>query len=221
MNAPTLHRGKLAKHPRILSVRPLTREDLLRLRQGEGRVVPKVKQFRDTHHRLARLCAAGLRNEEIMRITGFSYTRLNTHRQDPAFQELVAQYRKQVTQSWVDEVQEVHDTAGALIIRGLRQVEEHFDQADEDGSLIPLKTLQVVTGDLMDRFGFSKKTVNTNVKIDYAKEMERMMAARGQSTVIDAEVASPSASRDQDRLQPLDPDPTPPAAVSAGFRRRV
>jgi len=28
MNAPTLHRGRLAKAPRVLSVRALTREDL-------------------------------------------------------------------------------------------------------------------------------------------------------------------------------------------------
>lgn len=207
----TLHRGRIAKPPRILAVRALTREDLGRLGSGERRVVPRVQQYRDTHHRLARMVAAGMSNEEILRITGYSYTRLCTLKADPAFVELIAQNREKITENFVDEVSEANQTAAELIIRGLRQVEEHFDRADEAGDLIPLQTLVKVNGDLMDRFGYSKKTVNVNVNAGMAKKMEDMMARSGRSSVIDAP-----------RLASGEPStpPTEPVTVS-GFRRRA
>jgi hypothetical protein len=203
----TLHRGRIAKPPRILAVRALTREDLGRLGSGERRVVPRVQQYRDTHHRLARMIAAGMSNEEVMRITGYSYTRLCTLKADPAFAELIAQNREKITENFVDEVAEAQQTAAELIIRGLRQVEEHFDRADEANELIPLQTLVKVNGDLMDRFGYSKKTVNVNVNAGMAKQMEKTMAKTGRGAVIDAPALAP-------------PSPTEPVTVS-GFRRRA
>ena len=60
-----LHRGRIAKPVRIISVRALTRDDLLRLR--ERAPPPKVKAFRASHHRLARLVGAGHRTEALVR----------------------------------------------------------------------------------------------------------------------------------------------------------
>lgn len=52
-----------------------------------------VKVLRDSHHAVARLCARGLRQEEICHITGYTISRLSTLQRDPSFQELVARYR--------------------------------------------------------------------------------------------------------------------------------
>ncbi len=217
-----LHRGVIAKPPRILAVRVLVREDLARLK-NEKRVVPRVKSFRDTHHRLARLCAAGLRNEEILQRTGFSYMRLSTLKMDPAFRELIAQYRGKVDAAFVQSQDEFFETATSNMLRAERQVEDHLDRADDEGELIPLKTLLAITSDRADRFGYSKKTINTNINLDFAKRMEQMMAARGQAAVIDAKANPPPARALVSNPQELSPAPEGPksAVASAGFRRRM
>ena len=182
---PTLHRGKLARTPKVLSVRPLTREDMRAL-QAPRPPQNRPRAMREAHHRLARMVAAGFRIEEILRLTGYSYNRLLQLRKDPAFEELVTQYRGKVDEAWVRSQDEVQETAAELIRRSLRQVEEHYDQADESGELIPLKTLITVGADLMDRFGYGKKSIQRNENLDFAAMMEQIARASGKSNVIDA-----------------------------------
>jgi len=71
----------------------------------------RPKAMRETHHRLARMVAAGFRTEEILRLTGFSYTRLHQLRHDPAFVELVSQYRGKVDEAYVRGVDEFWETS--------------------------------------------------------------------------------------------------------------
>jgi hypothetical protein len=187
---PTLHRGKLARTPKVTSVRPLTREDMLRLqdkRPPQGR----PKQMREQHHRLARLVAAGLRNEEILSLTGYSYNRLRQLREDPAFQELVSQYKDKVDEAFARGVDEFFYTSTSNMLRAERMIEEHLDDADESGEKVSLKTLMALTADRADRFGYSKKVVNRNENVDFAKMMEQIARASGKSNVIDAK-ANPS-----------------------------
>lgn len=215
---PTLHRGKLAKPPRILAVRVLSREDLGVLKERGGRAPARLKGFRDTHHRLARLVAAGLRPEEIMRQTGYSYNRLSTIKCDPAFQELVAQFRVKIDNAFVDEFAE---TSLSNMMRAERQIEHHLDDADETGELLPLKTLMMLTSDRADRFGYGKKTLNTNVNIDFARNLERMAARQGKLTTIDASPQPASVPREI--AQPLHQSsegPATPVAATAGVRLR-
>lgn len=181
----SLHRGRLATHPRILAVRPLTRDDLAALRQP--RVAPRARIFRDTHHRLARLVASGLRDQEILRQTGYSSSRFGIFKADPAFQELVAQYRQKVTEAFVASQDEFYETSTSNMLRAERQIEEHLDRADEEGELVPLKTLLAITSDRADRFGYpKKKEIDNNFNIDFAKRIEQVMARTGRGSVIDA-----------------------------------
>lgn len=215
-----LHRGKLAKAPVIRGVRPLVREDLLRLR--ETRVQPRTKVLRDTHHRLARLIASGLRDSEVLRITGYSSTRLAQLKTDPAFQQLIAEYRVKATEAWVDSLDELAETATENMLRMERQVQEHLDQADEKGELIPLKTLFVGIGDRMDRFGYPKKKIAENINHDYAKRLEQMMVIEGKGTVIGTRAApSPSLAPPPQEDHPhVTPEGEQPAVASAGVLRR-
>lgn len=223
---PQVHRGKLAGELRITAVRELTREDLAELKTNQ-RVQPRVKAFRETHHRLARLIASGMRLEEIMRITGYSYVRICTLKGDPAFADLIASYHGKVIESWANSVDEVNELAADLILRSLRMEEEHIERAEESGELIPLRNLATLRGDLMDRFGYSKKTMNTNVVIDFGRQLEAAMSRRGQSTVIDAKANVPEAPaltstpQEEPSTPPNPPEAPKSAAAKAGIRRRM
>ena len=184
---PTLHRGKLAKAPKVVGVRPLTREDMLAL-QGPRPPQNRPKAMRETHHRLARMVAAGFRTEEILRLTGFSYTRLHQLRHDPAFVELVSQYRGKVDEAYVRGVDEFWETSTSNMLRGERKIEQILDD-DDEGLLekpLTLSQLMALTSDRADRFGYSKKIVNRNENLDFAKMMEQVARASGRSNVIDA-----------------------------------
>ena len=185
MNAPTLHRGRLAHEPKVALVQPLTREDLLRLKQprpAQGR--PRL--MRDAHHRLARLVAAGARSDEILRQTGYSTSRFSNLTRDPAFQELVARYREKVDEAWLRGVDEFYETSTSNMLRAERMIEEHLDEADESGDRIALKTLMGLTADRADRFGYGKKSTQRNENLDFAAMMEQIARASGKSNVIDA-----------------------------------
>ena len=182
---PTLHRGKLAKAPKVVGVRPLTREDMLAL-QGPRPPQNRPKAMRETHHRLARMVAAGFRTEEILRLTGYSYNRLLQLRHDPAFCELVAAYKDKVDEAYVRGVDEFWETSTSNMLRAERKIEDRLDEDDDGKEKISLKDLMALTSDRADRFGYSKKIVNRNENLDFAKMMEQVARASGRSNVIDA-----------------------------------
>src|SRR6266446_6393845 len=183
----TLHRGKISTKPEILSVRPLTREDLSLILEkradGEGRPIQgAVRRFRDPHHRVARLFAAGLRVQEVADRSGYSYQRVHTLSTDPAFQELIAKYREKVDASFVANVDEFYEQATSNMRMAERQIAERLEAAeDEDGSPIPLKTLVDISGDRMDRFGYGKRQTNLNVNADFASLLEKAIARSGKT----------------------------------------
>jgi len=182
-----LHRGKISTKPEILSVRPLTREDLGLILEkradGEGRPIQgAVRRFRDPHHRVARLFAAGLRVQEVADRSGYSYQRVHTLSTDPAFQELIAKYREKVDASFVANVDEFYEQATSNMRMAERQIAERLEAAeDEDGSPIPLKTLVDISGDRMDRFGYGKRQTNLNVNADFASLLEKAIARSGKT----------------------------------------
>ena len=185
MTQPTLHRGKLAKAPKVVGVRPLTREDMLALQEPRP-PQNRPKAMRETHHRLARMVAAGFRTEEILRLSGYSYNRLHQLRHDPAFTELVSQYRGKVDEAYVRGVDEFWETSTSNMLRAERKIEDRLDGDDDGVEKISLKDLMALTSDRADRFGYSKKIVNRNENLDFAKMMEQVARASGRSNVIDA-----------------------------------
>jgi len=142
--------------------------------------------MRNAHHRLARLVAAGLRSEEILRQTGYSTSRFSNLTRDPAFMELVARYKEKVDEAWLRGVDEFYETSTSNMLRAERMVEEHLDEAEESGELLPLKTLMTLTADRADRFGYGKKSTQRNENVDFAAMMEQIARASGKSNVIDA-----------------------------------
>lgn len=183
-------------------MRPLTRDDLACL--TERRATPRVKGFRDTHHRLARYIAFGYRYDDIMRITGFSYVRITTLRGDPAFQELIAQYREKVTEAHIAELDEMQEESKSNMLRAERKIGERLDEDDEGTEKLSIRELLAITSDRADRFGYpKKKEINSNFTGDFALRIEKAMSRLGHSTVIDARPLPPNGPKS------IAPEPSP------------
>lgn len=219
---PELHRGKLATNPKILAVRPLTREDLACL--GDKRPMQGVvKVFRNHHHRIARLAAMGLRTNEILAQAGISMTRWDQLKNDPAFQELVSQYRAKVDEGFADAASELYTAVAANTINAELLISEQLEEALDGGEAIPLKTLALISRDGADRIGLPKQKLNsnTNVNVDFAAMLEAAAKRSGRSNVIDA-VPSRAVSGPQGAKPPLLPAVRAnPSPAVAGIRRRA
>lgn len=225
---PELHRGKIAREPRIESVRPLTREDLACL--VEKRPVQVAQKLRDHHHRVARLVAAGLRMTEIVERSGVSYNRITQLKATPAFQELVAVYRGKVDEAFVREMDIMAETAISNMRKAEAMIADHLEIAEESGELLPLRVLETITSSRMDRFGYGKHNTQTNVNVDFAAQLEGAIARSGKATVIEATVnppapvaqsprgPTPHVSPNPSALVPQKPVSTPAAGV---IRRRA
>lgn len=222
---PELHRGKLATNPKILAVRPLTRDDLACL--GEKRPVQGVaKVFRDFHHRIARLVAMGLRAHEVCSQCGISRTRYLQLKGDPAFNELVANYRDKVDAGFADAATELFERVSANTLNAEILISEKLEDAMEGGEEIPLKSLLAISRDGADRVGLPKQKVNsnTNVNLDFAAMLEAAAKRSGRSNVIDAVPNSRTVSgpKGAPPLSLPSVHHTPaPAMVAGPIRRRA
>jgi len=187
----TLHRGRLATNPEILEVRPLTRDDLACLlepaargpapdRSGSGHVA----KLRDPHHRLARLIAAGLRNEELVARSGYSLGRIVQLRGNATFMELVATYRDKVDAAFEREQETFIELATSNMITAERMLMEKLEIADEEGTLPSIRELMSIRSDSADRLGYGKKNTNLNLNVDFAAKMEAaILRSRGVRTI--------------------------------------
>lgn len=222
---PTLlHRGKLATDPKILAVRPLTRDDLLCLKDKRP-VQGIVKVFRDSHHKIARLVASGLKPGEVCARAGISMTRLMQLKGDPAFEELVSQYRKKVDEAFVEGVGDFYEVATSNMLKAEVMLADKLDDAINAGELLPTKDLLAISRDAADRFGYEKRKTNNNnnVNFDFAAMLEKAAFRSGRSNVIDARPIPKSIASGVEAPHPQSlpsPQPKPPPVV-AGIRRRA
>lgn len=171
-----MNRGRLRSRLEITEVGELTRDDLALLRVK--RTTPVVNRFRDPHHRVARLLAAGLRPKDVAEQCGFTIARIYVLNADPSFQDLIAGYRRDVADAYVSAEEERFRMATEVNLKALRTINEHFDKADEEGELVPLSRALAVFADTSDRVGIMKKSVSMNVNVDFAAKLE---AARNRS----------------------------------------
>lgn len=176
-----LHRGRIATKIEIKSVRELSRDDLACLR--EGRTV-SISKLRDTHHRLARLIASGLKVNEAAARAGFSAARAYVLHVDPTFKDLVETYRKDVNESWKESQDDFYELATSNMIKAERQLSEKLDKADEEGELLSTRELIAISRDAADRFGYGKKVTNVNVNVDFAKKLEEARKRSGRATQV-------------------------------------
>lgn len=156
--------------PRVLSIRPLTRADLETLRQRSAR--PALKALRDSHHRIARLFASGLKLREISEATGYTISRLSILRADPSMEELIARYRGIEDEAHAKSRELHYEMIQRTAILGQTLVVEQLEDAVDSGEKLPLKVLLAVTSDANDRVGYMKRSASLNANVDFAKKLE-------------------------------------------------
>jgi hypothetical protein len=164
-----LGRGRPPAKAAILGVRPLTAEEVRAAPRGK---VSLVKRFRDSHHRMARLFASGLRVSEVAALTGYSVSRVSIFYNNPAFQDLVAEKRL-----IEDQIARDHITAynELILSNGLKAERKLADKLDDDDELegMSIRELISISRDSADRVGLSKRSIQTNVNMDFADMLDR------------------------------------------------
>ena len=211
MNAP------FNKHPQITSTRPLTRADLVALEKPRA-PGSRIKVIRELHHKLAKLFAVGHTNQEVYQITGASLPRLRNFLADPAFQQLIAEYRGSITKADIAKYDHVTSTAHGVLKWAVDMLADEYEEAMDSGERIPLQRNMIVIRELADRFGYGKHTTQTTNHL-FATEMEQAVIRSNQAKLIEGS-ASPSLPQSL-KEPPSPPEPPKPAASSSGFRHRV
>jgi hypothetical protein len=193
-----------------------------------------ISQYRESHHAVARLIAIGATPHHIRQVTGHSLKRIGMFANDPAFTELVAHYAAQVEQKWNENKDTYLDLGISNMIRSEAMIQDQLDEADEVGEKIPLNTLNRLSQDRADRFGYPK-TSQVEHKHDFAALLERAIERSGKAKevqIIDAKAIEVTASeppprkvtstegRPKHSVAPASPRPSF-AAVLSTKRRRV
>lgn len=145
-----------------------------------------VRQYRDSHHRIAQMFAAGWSPQDITHKTGIPLRRLYVLYRDPSFQELIAQYSKEAIERLQIDTDAFTHLAISNLIRSEQMISDHIAEAEESGELIPIDKLNRIVSDRADRFGYSKHSV-IHHNHDFAAALDRAISRSGK--VIDAKPA--------------------------------
>lgn len=167
-----LGRGRPPKRPAIASVSELTPADLASLKRGKA---SPIKRFRDSHHLMARLFASGMRVSEVAAACGYSVNRVSIFHNDPAFQELVAQKRHLEDEVFKDRIMAYNDL---ILSNGMKAERKLADKLDDDDECeeMSVRELVSIARDAADRVGLSKRSVQTNINLDFASMLDKAIA---------------------------------------------
>lgn len=169
--------GRPPVRPGILAVRELTAEDFCGLKQAK--TSSSIQKFRDSHHLMARLFATGMRVKEVAEFTGYSISRVSLYHTAPAFQELIAEKRKVVEEVFKDRLSVLNDMILSNGMKAERKLSDKLDDDDESEDM-SVRELVSIARDAADRVGLSKRTVQTNVNVDFAAMLDRAIARSSQ-----------------------------------------
>ena len=188
------NQGATSTRPRLLEVRPLTREDLALLQSEYKHKPNRVATFRDSHHRLARLLAAGMTSADAAAATGYSISTVMQFRCDPASQELIAKYQpiaKEIIHDALAERELLVITNG---VKAERRLADRLE--DEDDDRISTRDLITIARDAADRTGLGKRATNVNVNMTLARDIEegRLRLEQARLRTIDNVPPSPAAA---------------------------
>jgi hypothetical protein len=156
---------------------PLKEEDAELPAPPEETKQPVLKRLTERHRQLARLLASGAQNNVAASMTGFTPSRVSVLRSDPSFGELIAYYRGQVDEQFIDHQSEIYEKLALVSKTALNKMLEFLEEDGTDGEAMTMEQVQSVMQSGVDRLGFSPKaqapTKSNNVNVDIAVRMER------------------------------------------------
>jgi hypothetical protein len=200
-------RGRMAKPVELLSIRPITKDDLPRITKPRDKSATIPQRLRESHHFIARLLALGYDLAQASAATGYSMNRISQLAQAPAMIEQIALYRGEFNGKVVEQLDTFAHLAVQNMIAAERQINDTIADSDDENELLPLRELREIVKDRADRFGYGKHTTSTNVNVDFASRLEAAIQRSGkQPTQIKAhQVAPDSGPQLGPRAQPLPP----------------
>lgn len=140
-----------------------------------------VAKFRESHHVVAKLFAAGLKGQDVAARTGYAPNWIAQLHNDPSFQELLAKYRDLDTQLFLEGRDEFYSLATKNMIQAERQLSDKMDEADEESETLPTRELISIVADRADRFGYGKRETKFNVNVDFADALQRAIKRSGKT----------------------------------------
>jgi hypothetical protein len=193
--------GRRPERPAIGTVRELTLAEV----KGSPRArIDPVKRFRDSHHRMAMLFASGLRVRDVAELTGYSLSRVSVMHNTPAFQSLIGDDRKIEVEAHKDALTEMNRLILSNGMKAERKLADKLDDDDENEEL-SVRELISIARDAADRVGLSKRTVQTNVDVDFAAVLDRALSRSASVRSGDAKLidSSPVLDLSQGSPEPL------------------
>lgn len=159
--------------PEIHYTDDLTLADLERYKPLPSRGSAGIKFMRNSHHRLARLIARGLRQNEAAEVAGYSRQTVAIYMRDPTFQQLVSEYEKTEPRAEMAEVDEYYSVVIDNRITAARRLNDKLHDEEEEFTVAQLVAIH---GDSADRTGYPKRQVAVNVNVDFASRLDRAIS---------------------------------------------
>src|SRR5215831_2030718 len=168
--------GKPPKRLEIGAIREISTGEISSTPRGKA---PALKRIRDNHHNIARAFARGLRPSDVSQVFAMSISRVSVLRNDPMFNELVEFYRQEIDDGPIGIESEMRENMGEFH----RLITDQLQESRETGVPIPLRTLITGFGDLADRVGYAKRSVQVNVDVSFAARLDRAIARSKTKTI--------------------------------------
>lgn len=169
----------------IDGIRPLEPEDLMQQPAPENSVSFATKTLRTRHHKLARLIASGTYTQvQMSELSGYSPARISTLMTDPAFIDLVDQYKEQVAEVFFSQQERLADLLMDSTDLLAERMEEDPDSFTNNQLLEILKNSADRTGHGVSSTQLVKGeiTASPNLIAEIKKEVQQ--ARNGQAKLI-------------------------------------
>jgi hypothetical protein len=121
---------------------------------------------------MARLFASGLRVGEVAELTGYSVSRVSLFHSSPAFQNLIEEKRKVEDEIARDAITQYNNLILSNGMKAERKLADKLDDDDESEEM-SVRELISIARDAADRVGLSKRSIQTNVNMDFAQLLDR------------------------------------------------
>lgn len=195
MNSLAAAVGRPGKEVAVEVIRELTSADLALIGTGPAKVT-SLKKIRDSHHNIARLLAEGKSNAEVSEVTGYGQSRISVLKGDPAFQDLISHYRKDVdlaqSIAFADNAMKMASINGDFLDELQDRLDNQPEAFSPDTILDAIKVLSDRTG-----LGAQSRSTNVNINLDYAgrvaagrQRVSRLGLESSPGPVVEGEVVS-------------------------------
>ena len=161
--------GRASKPLSAVQVRVLDDMDIALLAEEKGSKPAPLKRLSERHHALARCLASGMADCDAAITCGYVLSRVSILKADPAFQELLAFYRRDVSSKYLD----MHGVLAGLSLDAAMELRERLEaEMSAEEKTFSIGQLAELTKLGADRTGFGPQSSQLNVNVDLAGRLE-------------------------------------------------